>query len=149
MTSVYKMGFEGIIRVDAADGTSASTALTNTRDISITTDAEFGSTTVRGDGSAPPITYQKVTGLTWSCDFNMLEKTVAGDASLELLKAAAAAGTPMALKMEDYSAGKGFDGDVVLTHNQGKPLAGESTHDFTAVPCNDATTPRVAQLYVA
>ncbi|KKL70193.1 hypothetical protein LCGC14_2107320 [marine sediment metagenome] len=108
---------------------------------------QFGSTTTRGTGSAPPITYQKVTALTWSCDFNMLEKT--DDASLELIKTAAAAGTPMALKMEDYSAGKGFDGDVVFSHKQGKPLAGEATHDFTAVPCNDATTPRVAQLYVA
>ncbi len=147
MVAPYKMGFEGIIRVDAASGASASTVLTNTRDISITTDAEYGNTSVRGTGSAPPITYQTVTGLTWSCDFNMLEKS--DDTSLELIKAAAAAGTPMALKMEDYSSGKGFDGDVTFSHKQGKPLAGESTHDFTAVPTNNASTARVAQLYTA
>ncbi len=147
MAAVHKMGFEGWIGCDTAGGTAATTQLTNTRDISITTDAEFGNTTTRGTGSAPPITYQKVTGLTWSCDFNMLEKTAAGDAQLELIKAAAAAGTPMALRMKDHSSGKGFDGDVIFSHKQGKPLAGEATHDFTAVPCNDASTPRTATLY--
>ncbi len=146
MASVYKMGFEGQIFAQAASGSTATTQLTNVADVSITTDFDFGSTTTRGDGTAVPITYQKPTAVTWSCDFTMLEKT--DDTSLALLKAAAALGTAVAFRMKDYSAGSGFDGDVNVTHSQGKPLNGEQTHDFTVTPNNDASTPRVSQLYV-
>ena len=144
--SVHKMGFEGMIYANAASGGAATVQVINSRDISITTDPEYGSTKTRGNGSAPPIKTQHVTGLTFSCDFTMIEKS--DDTTLELLKAAAAAGTAVAFRMKDHSAGKGFDGDVLLSHKQSKPLAGEQTHDFTVVPSLNAATPRTPQLYV-
>ncbi len=145
MADVYKMGFEGMIYADTADGTTATTQLTNSRDISITTDHDYGDTSTRGAGTAAVINYQVVTGVTWSCDFQMLEKT--DDTQLALLKAAAALGTPMAFRMKDHASGSGYDGDVNVSHKQGKPLKGEQTHDFTVTPCNDASTPRVANLF--
>lgn len=144
--AVHKMGFEGMIYCNAPTGSAATVQVTNSRDISITTDPQKGDTTMRGDGTSPPITTEHVTGLTWSCDWNMTEKS--DDTTLEICKAAAAAGTAVALRMKDHSAGKGFDGDVLLAHKQGKPLAGEQTHDFTAVPTLNASTPRTPQLYV-
>jgi len=137
-----KMGFEGLIYYGAA-GSTASTALTNTRDVSITLDSEDGDTTVRGDGSSPPIETTRVTKLKWSCEFTMLMKTA--DAELEALQVAAAAGNPVALRMKDHSSGKGFDGDVTLTCRDGKPLNGEQTKQFTAKPNGESRTP---QLYV-
>ncbi len=143
--AVRKMGFEGLIYANAADGSAATTQLLYTRDMSISVDPEFGETTVRGDGSAPPINTKRVTAFEWSADFNMIEKS--DDSSVELLKVAAAAGTAVAFRMKDYSGGKGFDGDVVLSCKQGKPLKGEQTTDFTAVPSIDADTPRTPVLY--
>ena len=136
----FKMGFQGLLYYGTA-GSTASTAITNSRDISITGGNEKGPTTTRGDGSTPPIVTSQVTARTWSCDWTMLEKT--DDTTLEALKVAAAAGSPVALRLKDYSGGKGFDGDVILTHKTGKPLAGEQTHDFTADPTNVTRAPQI------
>ena len=140
---VTKMGYEGEIYYGVA-GSTAATQITNSRDISISTDPEKGDTTVRGTGAAPPISTSRVTGITWSCDWNMLEKS--DDATLEALKAAAAAGDPVALRMKDSATRKGFDGDVILSIKGGKPLKGEQTWDFTAEPTADAG--REPQIYV-
>jgi len=147
MASVHKMGFEGLIYYGAV-GSTASTQLTNTRDISISTDPEYGDTTVRGAGTSVPINTQMPTSLGWSCDFNMIEKS--DDTSLAALKTAVSAGSPIALRMIDYSGGKGFDGDVYLSQKQGKPLKGESTHDFTATPAplDSSASTRTPSLYV-
>ncbi len=144
MAAVRKMGYEGQIFIGTA-GSTGATQLTNVRDISITTTLEYGPTTVRGDGSALPITTQKPVAATWTCDFNMLEKT--DDTELATLKSAAALGTAIALRMKDHSSGSGFDGDVTVTRSQGQPLAGEATHDFTATPTDDSASPRAPILY--
>ena len=141
--AVKKMGFEGMIYY-GVKGSKAGTQITNTRDISITVDTEKAPTAVRGAGSTPPIATSRVTGITWSAEWNMLEKS--DDSTLEALKVAAAAGTTVALRMKDHSTGKGYDGDVVLSMRAGKPLNGEQTYDFTAEPNDDDRAP---QLYVA
>ncbi len=145
MASVIKMGFEGEIYIGTA-GSTASTQLGNVRDISISTDQEYGSTTMRGTTGSLPIETEKPTSVKWSSDWNMLEKT--DDTELETLKSAAALGTAIALRQKDHSAGKGFDGDVFVSRKQGQPLKGEATHDFTATATNDSATPRAPQLYV-
>src|SRR5688572_7844028 len=113
-----RMGFEGKIYYGVA-GAEATTEITNSRDITYTIDTEEGDTTVRGDGSGPPIetgrvTIRKVSALTWQ----MTNTT--GDATLLALWAAAAAGTPVAIRTKDKAAGKGFDGDVYLSINHTK-----------------------------
>ncbi len=140
----YKMGFHGLIYYGVADGaTTATTLITNSRDISITPGHKTGDTTTRGDGTTPPPETKQVTGRTWSCDFQMLEKT--DDTTLEALKVAAAAGSAVAFRMIDYSGGKGFDGDVIVSQKSGKPLDGNATIDFTVEPTDVG---RLPQTYV-
>lgn len=140
---VTKMGFEGEIYYGVA-GSTGATQITNSRDITISLDPERGDTTVRGSGAAAPIGTKQVTGVNWSCDWNMLEKS--DDTTLAALKAAAVAGTPVALRLKDHSAGSGFDGDVTLSFRAGKPLKGEQTWDFTAEPTGESA--REPSLYV-
>lgn len=140
--AVKKMGFEGLIYYGAA-GSTASGQLTNSQDITVSYDNEEGATTVRGSGSAVPINTSRVTAKTVSIEWTMLVKS--DDTYLEALRTAEAAGTPVAIRLKDYSAGKGFDGDCILSMQHGMPLKGEQTVRFTAKPNDDTRTP---SLYV-
>lgn len=140
---VTKMGFEGIAYYGVA-GSTAATAITDSADISETFEVEKGNTTVRGNSSSPPIETEDVTVRKYSVEITMLNRST--DTVLEALRVAAAAGTPVALRMKDYAAGKGFDGDVTLSMTHGKPLRGEQTIQFTATPTRQSG--RDPQLYV-
>lgn len=135
-----KMGFEGVLYYGAA-GSTASTQITNRRDVNINTETEKGDTTTAGAGSSVPIGTSRVSRVNISIEWTMLED--ASDTTLEALKVAAAAGSPVALRTKDYAAGKGFDGDVVLDVRKGLPIAGEQTVQFTATPCDDNRAPIV------
>lgn len=136
------MGFEGVILYGAA-GSTAATAITNSRDINYNFDTEKGDTTVRGAGTSPPKKTSRVTALNVTIEWTMLNKS--DDATLESLRVAAYAGTPVAIRTKDYSSGKGFDGDCILDVQHGKPIAGEQTVQFTATPNDDSRDP---SLYV-
>lgn len=140
--AVKKMGFEGLLYYGAA-GATASGQVTNSQDITISYDNEEGATTVRGSGSAVPINTSRVTAKTVSIEWTMLVKS--DDTYLEAMRVAEAAGTPVAIRLKDYSAGKGFDGDVILSMQHGLPLKGEQTIRFTGKPNDDSRTP---SLYV-
>jgi hypothetical protein len=140
---VKKMGFEGKLYYGVA-GSTASTELTNSRDITISTDPERGETTIRGAGTSPPLKTERVTAIALSIDFAMLNDPT--DSSLTALRTAAAAGSPVALRGKDYSSGKGLDGDFTLSEKLGKPYKGEQTFDFTATPTNESG--REPQAYV-
>lgn len=139
---VKKMGYEGEIFYGVA-GSTGATKITNSQDINVTYDIEEGATTVRGSGSAVPINTSRVTALTFSVEWTMLVKS--DDTTLEALRVKAASGEPVAIRLKDYSAGKGFDGDCILNMQHGAPLKGEQTVRFTAKPNDDNRTP---QLYV-
>lgn len=139
---VKKMGFEGEIYYGTA-GSTAATKITNSQDITYTLDIEEGATTVRGSGSSVPINTSRVTALTASIQWTSLVKS--DDTSIEALRVAAMSGAPVAIRTKDYAAGKGFDGDCILSVTHGKPLKGEQTLQFTAKPNDDNRTP---QLYV-
>lgn len=139
---VKKMGFEGLIYRGTA-GSTAATQMTNTQDITISYDNEEGATTVRGDGSAVLINTSRVVAKSVSIEWTMLVKS--DDTNLEALRVAEAAGSPVAIRLKDHSAGKGFDGDVILSMQHGMPLKGEQTVRFTAKPNDDNRAP---QLYV-
>ena len=130
-TPTKKAGYQGILYYGTG-GATAATQITNATDInyafSIVTDA----ITTRGDGSSLPIEEnlavgRKLDDLSWT----MIEKS--DDTPLTALKAAAAAGTVVALRTKSYSSGTGFDGDVYVSCKQGMPLGGKQTWDFTAV----------------
>jgi hypothetical protein len=138
-----KMGFEGEIYYGAA-GSTAATKITNSQDISVSIDPEKAGTTVRGDGSSPPINTERVVALGSQYEWTMLNKTT--DAVLAALRAAVATGAAVALRSKDYSAGKGFDGDVTLAMKNGQPIKGEQTFVFTATPTDEGG--RAPSLYV-
>lgn len=141
--SNVKMGFEGQIFYGVA-GSTGGTQILNARDISYNMDHERGDSTVRGDGLSIPIKTEEVSLRVGSIEFAMIEDTT--DTVLEALKVAAAAGTGVALRTKDHSAGKGFDGDVTLTVQKGMPIQGEQTVQFTATPSRGYG--RAPQLYV-
>lgn len=136
--AVKKMGYEALLYYGAA-GSTAATQITNSRDIKYGTTPKTGETTVRGAGSSPPITTKRVVGFDVQITWQMVDKS--DDTTLTALLAAARTGAPVALRYLPHTAGTGFDGDVVLTVDNGAPLAGENTFDFTAEPNDDNRTP--------
>lgn len=141
--STTKMGFEGQIFYGVA-GSTAATQITNAKDVTYDIDHDDGDTTVRGDGSAVPIATGDPVLRKVSITFNMINDTT--DTVLEALRVAAAAGTAVAMRLKDNSAGKGYDGDVNIKVSHGEPLNGEQTFDFTATPTRGYG--RVPSLYV-
>ena len=135
-----KMGFEGLIYYGVA-GSTASTAITNSLDISYSIDADKASTTIRGAGSVAPIKTERVVAIGLTIEWTMLNRT--DDATLTALRTAAAAGNAVAIRTKDYSSGKGFDGDVTLAQKDGMPLGGEQTFVFTATPTSENRAPSV------
>jgi hypothetical protein len=145
-TKNTKMGFEGELYYGVA-GQTAATKITNCRDVTIGIDPEKGDTTTRGDGSGPVVNSSRVVALSASLEWTMVNK--ADDTTLAALLAAAASGTPVALRGKDYAAGKGPDMDYTLAVQNGQPYKGEQTYQFTAEPTDEAgRTPTIASLYV-
>lgn len=141
-----KMAFEGRLYIGTADGTTtASTLLPNITEASYSFDPKKAPTTIRGDGTAVPLTTERVVELAISIEWTMLNKTT--DTELETLRVAAAAGSAVALRLEDFSGNKGFDGDVTLAMAAGEPQAGEQTLKFTATPTNETAGGRQPVLY--
>jgi hypothetical protein len=137
------MGFEGII-LYGSTGSTASTQLLNVTDVAYNLDIEEGNTTVRGDSTTVPIETMDPTVRKVTIEWTMISDT--SDASLAALRAAAYAGTGVALRTKDYAAGKGFDGDCFLKVEHGMPIKGEATHKFTATPSRSFS--RAPVLYV-
>lgn len=142
MSGTTKMGFEGLIYYGGA-GSTASTLLENTTDISYNITPDKGSTRVRGDSSGPPIHTEDVTGLVAEIEWTMIEDDT--DSALEALKTAAALGDPVAIRTESFASGKGYDGDMTLTMKEGMPLQGEETVAFTGTPTRQSG--RMPQLH--
>lgn len=133
------MGFEGLL-YQGTKGSSGSNQITTVRDVNYEFSTEKGETSARGSGSAPPMMSQRVTQIVSKVTFTMINKT--SDTNLTAMLTAAATGNPVALRMKDYSAGMGFDGDVILEFKRGEPYKGEQTLDFEAVPNNDLREPQ-------
>lgn len=136
------MGFRGEAFIGTA-GSTAATRLTNSRDINYVMDPEKGDTTVRGNSDVPPIGHEAVTRRNLTITIQMVADST--DTALESMRVAAFAGTPIAVRLKDYNAGKGFDGDVTLSVGEPKPIAGEQVYEFTATPENSL---RTAQPYI-
>lgn len=136
------MGWEGRAFYGAA-GSTASTQLTETADLSVEYGGDMGNDTVRGDSSGPPIATERRTTRTFQARVQM--KPSDSDTALEAMRTAAANGTAIALRLIGKSGGKGYDGDVNVSVTHNAPLQGEQALDFTLTPNKEL---RVPQLYV-
>lgn len=134
--AVTKMGYEALLYYGAA-GSTAATAVTNSRDIKYDNTPVVGDTTVRGDGSAPPKKTGRTVALEASLTWTMVNKS--DDTTLTALLAAARTGATVALRCIPHSGSTGLDADAVISVSNGLPLAGESTFDFSVVAFNDDT----------
>lgn len=133
--TVTRMGFEGRI-LRGTGGSVAGTDMTDSAtDVTISISHERAKTTVRGAGTSPPMTTERVVAVTVGIEFTLLN--VQGKAHVDALRTAANAGTPVSIRTKDYSSGKGFDGDVTIEYKEGQPLNGEQTYQFTATPTNE------------
>lgn len=129
-----KMNFEGLAYYGAS-GTTASTNLTNCRDITYNITHERGETTVRGDSTVPPIVTESVAARIAEIELTLVYDS--SDASFTAMETAAGAGTAVAIKTKSYSSGKGFDGDVTLEMSRPFPLKGEQVVTFKCTPTLD------------
>jgi hypothetical protein len=134
-----KRGFEGLIYQGTA-GTTASTLISNRVDVSYDIDPQMTPSHVAGAGTSPPKEAEVVTSVKFSLSLKM--RNVAGDAVLTALRTAAAAGTPVAIRMIDATAGKGYDGDMNVKESWSGPLGGGQDFDFTFTTNNSLRTPQ-------
>jgi hypothetical protein len=135
MAKETKMAFEGKLYYGVA-GSTGATEITNCRDVTISWTTQTGDTTVRGDGAGPPVGSARVTRIDVEIQWTMLNKS--DDVTLAALLTATAAGSPVAIRGKDYSSGKGPDYDVILSVQNGQPVNGEQTYQFTATPTEES-----------
>ena len=125
---MIRMGIEGQLFYGTA-GNTATTLATNVKDLTETIDPEDADISARGsviEQSGPGTI--KVT-LGWNSNWDP------ADAFLLALITAATTRTPIALRTKDYSAGKGLDGDFIITKQDHKePLKEGQAVDFEARP---------------
>lgn len=127
-----RVGFEGKLYRGTA-GSTASDEVTGVTDVNYTVDADRADTSTR----ASIWKFSKVAMLSLSIDFTMKQDET--DSDLTALKAAAVAGTPIALRTRDYASGYGVDADFNITFQKGEPLNGEQTVQFTAEPTDESS----------
>lgn len=138
--AVKKMGFEGKIYYGVV-GSTGSTEITNSRDITESFDTGDGDTTVRGAGTSPPIETSRVVSRKYGIEWQMTYKS--DDTTLLALIAAAVAGNPVAIRTKAFTSGLGYDGDMNIKYKHGKPLKGEQTLDFSGTPNDDSRDPQL------
>lgn len=126
-------GYKAILYYGTA-GSTAATQVTNCEDLQYNIDPEKGETTTRGDGSSVPLKYERVTALGAEVTWKMVDKV---DSTLSALRAAAATGAAVAIKVLNKSGGTGFDGDVTLRVSAPFPLKGITMFEFTATPTDE------------
>lgn len=123
-------------------GTAGSTATTRDErvlDITHNIDVSYGSTKVRGDGSAVPIAYEKATERKPTLSFS--KDNDPNDAALALYKAAAQAGGAMSFVLKERnSAGVEtiiLNADFNIKQSKKDPVGGESSFDYECTPTRD------------
>lgn len=143
MATYYKMGYEGIAYYGVAGATGA-TQITNAVDITYSMNQNTADTMVRGTGSAPPIMTESVTARLAEIEITM--KNYASDTVLEAIRSACSTATPVAIRLKDHAAGKGFDGDCHVAVSQPWPLGDTQVVTVTCKPTRDGG--REPSLYV-
>lgn len=135
MADNVKMGYKGILKYGVS-GTTASTQITNCRDIKCNLEATMEEVNGRGDGTAlPKQTHRpselKLSELSWQ----MINKS--SDTALAALISAAADGTPVALLYQRYDGSTVVDADCYISMENGAPYKGVGTFDFKVIGVYD------------
>jgi hypothetical protein len=137
------MGFEGRVKY-GPPGSRATTLLEEERESTENFEPERGDTTAKGSHNSPPVKTSRVSVIGYTVEITILNNT--SDPALDAFKTAAATGDALAIRMEDYENGKGFDGDCTFGMSNPYPLNGEQVITFTGEPTREYRTP---QLYVS
>ena len=121
-------------------GSSAGTRVENARDINHPIEQTYGTTTIRGDGTAIPIETEKTVSRKPSVTWTMGSDP--NDAPLATLRAAAKSATPVVacLLKERNAAGAEvtiLDSDFNIKVTEKSPLGGALEYDFEATPSRD------------
>lgn len=136
MAAPYEeMGYQLKLFVGTA-GQEAATQVEKAVDVDYDLGTATGETTDRGTGGLPPIQYENVTKRIPTVTWNMNNDP--DDAVTLILIAAAAAGTPVSIKVTTGSGVELIKGDVNLKKKYNAPLAGPGTYDFTATMTKQA-----------
>ena len=111
----------------------------NVLDINYDDNPSYSSTKQRGDGSAPPVAYEKCTELKHGFSFS--KNNDPNDAALTLYRAAGRTGGVMAFVLKERnSAGVEtiiLNADFNVKASKKDPIGGESTFDFECTPSRD------------
>ena len=120
-------------------GSAATNRDERVMDITHNVDVSYGSTKVRGDGTAVPIAYEKATERKPTLAFS--KDNDPNDAALALYRAAALAGGAMSFVLKERnSAGVEtiiLNGDFNIKLSKKDPVGGESAFDFDCTPTRD------------
>ncbi len=122
------MGYQGLLYYGTKGSTAATQVLARV-DANFELGVETGSTTSAGDGTTVPINTGEATALTGKVTFNMI--VADDDSAVVAFQAAAATGTPIALRFIRSTGKLGLNADCVISTKQGAPLKGEATMDIT------------------
>jgi len=137
---VTRMSLEAKLYYGTA-GSTAATLAENVRDLTSPLAPTKADISSRGSRVALYGPGQIEASLAWESNWR------ADDAFVQAMYAAAIAGTAVALRTKDYSAGKGWDGDFIISKGDKKePLKEGQKIDFEAVPTDLAG--RYPQIYV-
>ena len=133
------MGFEKQLFIGAA-GSSAASEVLDVVNLKVSIAHQYGKTGARSDtgGGASPIETSRVVSRKVSVTFNTLN--VPANTNLVTIKAAASAGTPIAIKVVDVASGAvEVDGD--LTVRRGHEIAHEVSNHLksSALSVQDVT----------
>jgi hypothetical protein len=122
-----RMGFEGKLYWGAA-GSTASTELTIARDVSY----KFENTEADVSDRSSIIDLVDVAGVKFSLEFEVNNQDT--NAFVAAARAATIAGTAMAFRTRDKTAGWGVDGDFVVAVDESQPLRDAQRIKITGGP---------------
>ena len=122
-----RLGFEGILLWGAA-GSTATTALTIARDVSY----KLESTEADVSDRSSIIDLVDVGGVKLSLEFEVNNQDT--NAFIAAARAASIAGTAIAFRTRDKTAGWGVDGDFVVSVDESQPLRDAQRLKITASP---------------
>jgi phage head maturation protease len=122
-----RMGFEGLLLWGAA-GSTASTELKIARDVSY----KFENTEADISDRNSIIDLMDVGGVKFSLEFEVNNQDT--NAFIAAARAATIAGTAMAFRTRDKTAGWGVDGDFIVAVDESQPLRDAQRIKVTAAP---------------
>ena len=133
-TTYENMGYTRQLFYTYPGGTTASTNLTNVTDLNFNKDIAKAETHARGDGSSLPIVTRSPVSRDPKITWSMRDRP--NDTHLQILRAAAGAGNPVALVIKEVNSAGAyvtiFDGDVTMTVSDKHGMGDTGGFDFDA-----------------